>query len=84
MIRITDNGIYVVKDDVFNILVVPDVWSNRAVYSCSVTGNGASLDIPCTLFRGKYVRLFKEKLNLKAGTYNLVMLKDDEIVLRRE
>ena len=78
MIRITENGIEVIKDDIFNMLVVPDIWDNRAVYTCKITASGVDVDIECSLFRDKYVRLYKQPLDLRAGTYILTVYKDGE------
>lgn len=82
MIKITDNGIEVIKDDIFNLLTVPDVWSNRATYTAKVTASGVNVDIECSLFRDKYVRLYKQPLGLREGTYTLTVYKDGDEVYK--
>lgn len=81
MIKITDNGIEVNKGDIFNMLTVPSVWSANAVYTAYITASGVNVEVECSLFRDKYVRLYLDKLDLREGVYNFTIYKDGEAVL---
>lgn len=80
MIKIDDNGIEIVKGDIFNLLVVPSIWSNNAVYTATVTGATVGFNITCSLFRDKYVRLYAEDTDVNEGVYTLTIYKNGEQV----
>lgn len=78
MTKVTDYGISVIKGDVFNLLTVPKVWDDTADFTATLTGSGVDIDIECSLFRGKYVRLYKNPVDFPAGTYQLTIFCNGE------
>lgn len=83
MIKIDENGITCVKGDIFNLLTVPDEWDDDAVYTAEATVSGNTLAFTCTLFHGKYVRVYSNNMTLAAGVGTFTMEKDGEEVLSK-
>lgn len=83
MIRIDNNGITCTKGDIFNLLMAVEPWDADAVYTCTATVGGDSVNFTCSLFVDKYVRVYSNNMNLSAGVGTIVMTKDGEECMSR-
>ena len=83
MIKIDENGISCTKGDIFNMLIVPDVWDDDAVYTATATVGGDTVTFTCSLFRDKYVRIYSNNMNLREGIGTISIECDGDEVLNK-
>lgn len=83
MIKIDENGITCTKGDIFNMLIVPDIWDDEAVYTAEATVDRDSVTFECSLFRNKYVRVYSNEMTINKGIGTIIIEKDGEEVLNK-